>query len=265
MDAVEARDLARRRRDADDRHAQRLAFRRQRLRDHADAEDADGLALQKLGRPALPLVLVLRAHEARQVAGQRQHRSERRLRHRRAMHAVQACHGDAGLERRLVGDAVETGAERLHPFQIARRREVELQVLHHLPEGDQHVGVGERGDRLVRRGRDLDRDFGKCPAQPGAILLGDIGREREKNEQAGHGWFLDALSDKPRRCGRRGLFLAHLSRVRHAYFRRLAASWARLRSLYCFTSSGALMKPSSRVVLILDCSASRFGSMSGLR
>ena len=41
MHAVEARDLARLRREADHVHAERLALRRQRFGDHPDAENAE--------------------------------------------------------------------------------------------------------------------------------------------------------------------------------------------------------------------------------
>jgi hypothetical protein len=72
------------------------------------------------------------------------------------MHAVQARDRDMRFQRGLVGDAVDTGAERLHPFQVGGAGDIDIHVLHHLPEGEQHVGRRQRACELVLRADHVD-------------------------------------------------------------------------------------------------------------
>ena len=138
--AVEAGRRARAAADADHRHMKRLADRRQVFRDQPDAENADGFAGQELRRPALPFGVLLRAHGARQVAGERQHERDGGFRHRRAVDAADIGDDDLFAERGQVDDVVDAGAERLDPFQLGR-------VAHHVVghgrgKAQQDVGVG---------------------------------------------------------------------------------------------------------------------------
>ncbi len=102
------------------------------------------------------------------------------------MHAVEAGDGDGRLERGLVGDAVEPGAERLHPLELAGPFEPEVEVLHHLPEREQDVSLFDRRFRLVALRHHVDGEFGEQLAQPRTILLGNVGRQREEDQEAGH-------------------------------------------------------------------------------
>ena len=75
--------------DADHRHAERLAVRRQIFGDQSDAENADCLAVQKLAPASGPIRFrPCACVDLRQVAGQRQHVGDRGFRHRRAMNAA---------------------------------------------------------------------------------------------------------------------------------------------------------------------------------
>ncbi len=141
--AVEARRRPRTAADADHRHMKRLADRREVFGDQPDAENADGLAGEQRRRPALPCVFLLRAHRARQVTGKRQHEGDGCFRHRRAMNAADIGDQHLFAERGQVDDVVDTGAERLDPFQLGR-------IAHHMVghgrrEAQQDLGVGNKG------------------------------------------------------------------------------------------------------------------------
>src|SRR5579871_3950525 len=175
---------ARRRADADDTHAEGLAFRRQRLGDQADAENADRLVVQKLRRPALPLVRGLGAYGARQIAGQRQHAGKRRLGDRWAVDAAHIGDDDVFAQSRLVGEIVRAGAQRLNPFQPGA-------VLQHLArehwsEGEQRIGLADMRTGLGVMVDHRDRKLGKACLQAIAVLVADGLGESEQNEQVGH-------------------------------------------------------------------------------
>jgi hypothetical protein len=136
--AIEALDRARHRTQADDLHAERLAFRRQNFGDGADAENADGLVVQELRRPALPLVLVLQPDGARKIARQRQHGGEGGFRDRRAMDAVDVGDDHVAAQRRAVDQVVDAGAERLHPLEPLRL--LQNMVGQHGREGHERIG-----------------------------------------------------------------------------------------------------------------------------
>ena len=150
---------------------------------------------QTWGRwPASPGLGVLVADEARDVAGEGEHAGDGGFGNRRAVDAVQAGDGDARLQRRLVGDAVHAGAERLNPLEVDGILDVELQVLQHLPEGEQHVRSldGVLGLRLV--GADVDGELGEFPAELLPVLLGDVGRQGQQDQETRHAEFLNGTN-----------------------------------------------------------------------
>ena len=115
--SVESLSLAHCRADADHLHAERLAARRQGLGDHANPEDADRLAVDDARQPALPDMLVLITNALRNAARERDHRSDRGLRHLRAMGASHVRHQRIGGQCRAVNDVVHASASALNPAQ----------------------------------------------------------------------------------------------------------------------------------------------------
>ena len=113
-----------------------------------------------------------RADGARQIAGQRQHRAERRFRHRRAVNAVDIGDDDVLAQRRLVDEVVDAGAERLNPFQPWRL--LQHIVGQHRREGEERVGVRDMRPDLGVMIDQVDREFGKARPQPVAILIADV-------------------------------------------------------------------------------------------
>ena len=72
-------------------------------------------------------------------------------------------------------------------FRLPASGEIELQVLHHLPEGEQQSACGERGGGLVARSPPRRCRARETLPRRSAVLLGDVGRQREEDQQTGHG------------------------------------------------------------------------------
>src|SRR6185312_6587610 len=106
--------------DADHRHAELLADRREVFGDQPDAEDADGPAGEQVRRLAVPGAAVLRTYRARHVARERQHEGDGGLRYRRAVNAADIGDDHFLAERGEVDDVVDARAQRLDPFQLRR-------------------------------------------------------------------------------------------------------------------------------------------------
>ena len=187
MHAVEARQLAFGRGEADHGHVERRAARRQRLGDETDAIDADSLAVDQPGRPARPAALVLIAHTVGQPAAQRQHPQDGGFRHRLAMDAADIGDDHLVAQRRLVDDAVNAGPERLDPFQLAGGRE--HLVAQHRPECHQDLGFGHERCGLGEVIDDVDLQLRKALAQPRGVEVANLLRERQQDEQAAHSDF----------------------------------------------------------------------------
>ncbi len=93
-----------------------------------------------------------------------------------------------GLQRRLIGDAVEPGAERLHPFQVAgacARSSFRFFII--CPKVSSMSACGSAAAALSAAVATSIASSGNFWREPGAVLLGDVGRQRQQNQQAGHG------------------------------------------------------------------------------
>ena len=123
------------------------------------------LPLKQARRPASPVMLVLIAHEARHIAAEREHRRQRRLRHRRAVDAVHVGDDHVLPQRRQVDQVVDAAAERLDPLQggaVAHHL-----VGHHRREGEQRIGGRDVRCDLGAVIEDVDGQLAETPAAAG--------------------------------------------------------------------------------------------------
>jgi hypothetical protein len=172
---------------------------RVRVGDRADAEDADRLAGDEPYRPALPGAPCLVAHVARQVAREREHGHQRRLRHRLAVHAAHVGDEHVLAQRRLVADAVDAGAQGLYPFQA--RRLLQHGVAHVRPEGDEQLGLADVGADLRVMVDAVDLEAGEFALQAlGVLDAGLLGKTEKQEDVHGLAVSLEIAADRAGEC-----------------------------------------------------------------
>ena len=156
---------------AGDRHAERLAPGAPApRRSGPDPEGCpDGLAVKEAATASAPTPRSSwAAHRCADTSGVNASISMMAAQDRRAVDAVDIGHQPRrGPERRLIGDAVDAGAERLDPFRAWARR-ASTSSLHHRTEGEQDIGVGGKRRRLAEVIGDVDVELGKALFQSAA-------------------------------------------------------------------------------------------------